>query len=407
MNCRHCKSPLLKSFLDLGSAPPSNAFLNIEDVNQPEKYFPLKIMFCTTCWLVQTKDYVKTDELFHSDYAYFSSTSRSWLDHAAAYSKSLIDKLKLDKDRLIIEVGSNDGYLLKNFLAAGIPCIGIEPTKSTSEVALKLGIPVLKDFFSEKLGKRLSSEGMKADVIICNNVFAHVPDINDFALGLKAALKPSGIISLEFPHLKKLIEYNQFDTIYHEHFSYLSLYTVERIFKFAGLRVWDVEELSTHGGSLRVYGCHENDTYQASKSLDKLRTTEAEYGLQTPTPYEKFQCKAHKIKNDLISFLIEQKKLGKTIAGYGAAAKGSTLINYAGIKSDLMPFICDASEAKQGKYMPGSHIPILPPGALSSGLWNFVVIFPWNIAEEIMEDNSALVDKGTKFVTAIPELRTL
>jgi len=254
MNCRHCATPLQHTFLDLGFAPPSNAYLSQADLTKPEKYYPLKIKVCTHCWLVQTEDYAQADELFSADYAYFSSTSSGWLAHAASYAQTMIERLLLNPTSHVIEIASNDGYLLKNFVAADIPCLGIEPTASTATAAEKLGIPVLREFFGEALGKQLTANHQQADLIAGNNVYAHVPDINDFTRGLKAALKPNGTITLEFPHLMRLIEHTQFDTVYHEHFSHLSLYTVERIFKMAGLRVWDVEQLSTHGGSLRIYG---------------------------------------------------------------------------------------------------------------------------------------------------------
>ncbi|MDC0955327.1 class I SAM-dependent methyltransferase [Alphaproteobacteria bacterium] len=407
MNCRHCKASLTETFLDLGFAPPSNAYLTAAELSKPEKRFPLRIMVCTICWLVQTEDYTEAGELFSSNYAYFSSTSSSWLAHAAGYAEKLTKMLELDENKLVIEVGSNDGYLLKNFLAAGVSCLGIEPTASTATVAEKLGIPVLREFFSELLGKRLASEGRQADLIVGNNVYAHVPDINDFTMGIKALLKPGGTVTLEFPHIKKLIEGKQFDTVYHEHFSYLSLYTVERIFRAAGLRIWDVEKLPTHGGSLRIYGCHIEDARMNANALEKLQKEEAQFGLQTLAIYQNFQIQADKIKNDLLSFLIEQKKSGKRVVAYGAAAKGNTLLNYAGIKNDLVPFICDAAIAKQGKYTPGTHIPIVPPSALSSSFWDFVLIFPWNIAREVMSENSELTANGTKFVIAIPEVRIL
>ena len=407
MNCRHCYALLIETFLDLGLAPPSNAYLTAVDLFKPEKCFPLKIMVCTDCWLVQTEDYAEADELFNSGYAYFSSTSSSWLTHALSYTEKLTKMLKLNENNLVIEVGSNDGYLLKNFVASGVPALGIEPTASTAAAAEKLGIPVLREFFGEALGKRLASEGRQADLIVGNNVYAHVPDVNDFTMGLKAVLKSGGTITLEFPHVKELIEYSQFDTVYHEHFSYLSLYTVKRIFKAAGLRIWDVEKLPTHGGSLRIYGCHIEDARMTTNALERLLNEEARCGLQTLETYQNFQIKADKVKNDLLCFLIEQKESGKTVAAYGAAAKGNTLLNYAGIKSDLLPFICDAAIAKQGKYTPGSHIPILPPSALSSGFWNFILILPWNIAREIMVENLELTASGTKFVTAVPEMRTL
>lgn len=404
MKCRHCGTPLAHTFLDLGFAPPSNAYLSQADLSKPEKYYPLKIKVCDHCWLVQTEDYAQADELFSSDYAYFSSTSSSWLTHAKSYAEQMTQRLGLSSDSLVIEVASNDGYLLKNFVAAGIPCLGIEPTASTAAAAEPLGIPVLREFFGEALGKRLSSEGKQADLIAGNNVYAHVPDINDFTLGLKAALKPGGTITLEFPHVMRLIEHTQFDTVYHEHFSYLSLYTVNRIFQAAGLRVWDVEELPTHGGSLRVYGCHQADSRPTTQAVETLLRREAEVGLQTLSPYASFQARANKVKDDLLDFLIQQKRAGKQVAAYGAAAKGNTLLNYAGVKPDLLPFVCDAAGAKQSKYMPGSHIPILPPQAIQEAQPDFVLILPWNIADEVIKQNIFIRDWGSKFVTSVPEL---
>lgn len=406
MKCRHCATPLEHTFLDLGFAPPSNAYLSRADLAKPEKYYPLKIKVCDQCWLVQTEDYAQADELFSAEYAYFSSTSTGWLAHAAQYAAKITSQLNLTKDSLVIEVASNDGYLLKNFVAAGIPCLGIEPTASTAVVAEQLGISVLREFFGEKLGKQLAVDGKQADLIAGNNVYAHVPDINDFTLGLKAALKPHGTITLEFPHLLRLIENNQFDTVYHEHFSYLSLYTVDRIFKAAGLCVWDVEELPTHGGSLRVYGCHVEDKREIMPAVSAMQSEEARRGLQNLGTYQGFQAKADRVKDDLLAFLIEQKRAGKKVAAYGAAAKGNTLLNYAGIKPDLLPFVCDAATAKQGKFMPGSHIPILAPAELGQQP-DYVVILPWNIAVEVKQQNSKLLERGTKFVIAVPTLEIL
>ncbi len=404
MKCRHCSTPLEHTFLDLGFAPPSNAYLTCEDLSRPEKYYPLKVKVCGECWLVQTEDYAQADELFSPDYAYFSSTSTGWLAHAARYTEKMIRQLQLTQDSLVIEVASNDGYLLKNFMAAGIPCLGVEPTASTAAAAEKLGIPVMREFYGEQLGKRLAANGQQADLIAGNNVYAHVPDINDFTRGLKAALKPGGTITLEFPHLMRLLEHTQFDTVYHEHFSYLSLYTVDRIFKMAGLRIWDVEELPTHGGSLRVYGCHGEDARQVSPAVGAMLAEEEKLGLQTLATYQHFQAKADRVKDDLLSFLIEQKRAGKKVAAYGAAAKGNTLLNYAGVKPDLLPFVCDAATAKQGKYMPGSHIPILPPAALVEQRPDYLVILPWNIAAEVEQQNAKLATLGTRFVTAVPKL---
>ena len=404
MKCRHCSTPLYYTFLDLGFAPPSNAYLNVEDLVIPEKYYPLKVQVCTHCWLVQTEDYAQANELFSADYAYFSSTSSGWLAHASSYAHTVIKRLQLNKNSYVIEIASNDGYLLKNFVASGIPCLGIEPTASTAAVAEKLGIPVLNEFFGEALAKQLASQNQQADLIAGNNVYAHVPDINDFTRGLKAALKPGGTITLEFPHLMRLIEHTQFDTIYHEHFSYLSLYTVDRIFKAAGLRVWNVEELSTHGGSLRVYGCHDEEGREATPIVSVVLADEAQRGLQNLSTYQNFQAKANRVKDDLMAFLIEKKRAGKTVAAYGAAAKGNTLLNYAGVKPDLLPFVCDAALAKQGKFMPGSHIPILAPSALFDKRPDYLLILPWNIAAEVKQQNANLAELGTKFVTAVPKL---
>jgi hypothetical protein len=405
MKCRHCSSELEHTFLDLGFAPPSNAYLSKSDLTKPEKYYPLKVMVCDKCWLVQTEDYAQADELFDSDYAYFSSTSSSWLEHAKHYVEKMIKELGVNENSYVIEVASNDGYLLKNFVEKKIPCLGIEPTASTARAAEQLGIRVLQEFFGEKLGRHLSKEGQQADLILGNNVYAHVPDINDFTLGLKAALKQNGTITLEFPHLMRLIEFNQFDTIYHEHFSYLSLYTVSEIFKAAGLRIWSVEELPTHGGSLRIYGCHEEDPRNSLPTVQAMLKQEKEGGLQDLSTYRAFQGRADAIKNNFLEFLITQKQLGKKIAAYGAAAKGNTLLNYAGIKSDLLPYVCDAAHAKQNKFMPGSHIPIYATNVLADKHLDYVVILPWNIADEVIEQNKKLKDAGVKFVTAIPELR--
>ncbi|MDO8714687.1 MAG: class I SAM-dependent methyltransferase [Polynucleobacter sp.] len=407
MKCRHCSSELKHIFLDLGFAPPSNAYLTKDDLTKPEKYYPLKVMVCDKCWLVQTEDYAQADELFDSEYAYFSSTSTGWLKHAKEYAEKMTIELGLSEKSLVIEVASNDGYLLKNFVEKKIPCLGIEPTASTAKAAEALGIPVLQEFFGKKLGERLSQEGRQADLIAGNNVYAHVPDINDFTLGLKAALKSTGTITLEFPHLMRLLEFNQFDTVYHEHFSYLSLCAVEQIFKIAGLRVWDVEELSTHGGSLRIYGCHANDARETQQSVSLLLKEESRRGLKQLSTYLRFQPRADKIKNDLLTFLIEQKQNGKKVVAYGAAAKGNTVLNYAGVKPDLLPFVFDAAKAKQGKFMPGSHIPILSPEQLILTEPDYVLILPWNIAKEVMQQNSFLEDSGAHFVTLVPNLTIL
>lgn len=407
MKCRHCGAPADLSFVDLGFAPPSNAYLEAKDLGYPEVYYPLRVKVCRQCWLVQTEDYAQAEELFSPDYAYFSSTSSSWLEHAAEYVRMVTERLQLGSDSFVIEVASNDGYLLKNFVAAQIPCLGIEPTASTAAAAEALGIPVRREFFGERLGRRLADEGQQADLIAGNNVYAHVPDINDFTRGLAAALKPEGTVTLEFPHLMPLIERTQFDTIYHEHFSYHSLTTVTRIFDAAGLRVWDVEELPTHGGSLRVYGCRTDATISTTDRVESLLRRELQFGLTRPETYSAFQQRADRVKDDLLAFLIEQKRAGRRVAAYGAAAKGNTLLNYAGVRPDLLPYVCDAAASKQGKFMPGSHIPIYSPEALRENRPDDVVILPWNIAREVRTQLADLVDNGTRFVTAVPELSIL
>ena len=407
MKCRHCSTLLEHTFLDLGFAPPSNAYLHAEQLTRPELHYPLHVKVCDQCWLVQTEDYARADELFSADYAYFSATSSSWLDHAARYTDMIITRLGLGSESFVIEVASNDGYLLKNFVAEGIPCLGIEPTESTAAAAEKLSITVMREFFGEALGRQLAANGEQADLIAGNNVYAHVPDINDFTRGLAAALKPEGTITLEFPHLLPLIEHTQFDTIYHEHFSYLSLTAVARIFSGAGLRVWDVEQLPTHGGSLRVYGCHASSSIITADNVRSLLNVEAEFGITQIETYKAFQARADRVKDDFLSFLIDEKRAGRTVAAYGAAAKGNTLMNYAGVRPDLLPYVCDAAPSKQGKLMPGSHIPICSPDALRANPPDTVVIFPWNIAQEVRGQLVDLAEKGTRFVTAVPELRIL
>jgi SAM-dependent methyltransferase len=405
MHCRHCRTPLEHVFLDLGYAPPSNAYLLPGDLQRPETYYPLKLFVCDQCWLVQTQDFTDADELFNSEYAYFSSTSKGWLAHAKAYCDAMTTRLGLNKGSFVIELASNDGYLLKNFVAAGIPCLGIEPTASTARAAREIGVPVREEFFGEKLGRELAAAGQSADLIAGNNVYAHVPDINDFTKGMKAALKPNGTITLEFPHLMELVTHTQFDTVYHEHFSYLSLQTVAKIFAAAGLRVFDVEQLPTHGGSLRVYGCHDADPRATTGAVTNILRQEETAGLRDLNTYRAFQARADRVKDDFVAYLIEQKRAGRTVAAYGAAAKGCTLINYAGIKPDLISFVCDAAPAKQGKFLPGSHIPILPPAAIMEHKPDIIVILPWNIAAEVRTQLADARKWGARFVTAVPTLR--
>lgn len=402
MNCRHCNHALEHVFLDLGYAPPSNAYLTAQDMHRPETYFPLKLFVCSHCWLVQTEDYAAADALFDENYAYFSSVSKSWLVHAAEYCQKMTSRLKLNQNSLVIEVAANDGYLLKNFVAAHIPCLGIEPTASTAAAAEKLGIPILREFFGESCAKTLVAQGKQADLILGNNVYAHVPDINDFTLGLKTVLEPEGTVTLEFPHLMRLLEHTQFDTVYHEHFSYLSLQTVSKIFAQAGLRIYDVEELPTHGGSLRVFGCHQSSQHAAQPTVQALLDEESRRGLDRLEIYQNFQNKADQVKNDLLAFLLEKKHLGETVMGYGAAAKGNTLLNYAGVKPDLLPYVCDAAESKQGKYLPGSHIPVLSPDMIRERKPDVVLILPWNIRTEVTQQLAFIREWGGKFAVAVP-----
>ena len=405
MNCRHCGSPLEHVVLDLGFAPPSNRYLTAAELAAPERYFPLRLRVCAQCWLVQTEDCARPSELFDGDYAYFSSVSQTWIEHAARYAEMIGERLGLDAGSFVIEVGANDGYLLRNFVAAGIPCLGIEPTASTAAAAEAAGVPVLREFFGRTTGEALAAAAKKADLVIVNNVFAHVPDVNDFAAGLKAMLKPGGTITLEFQHLMRLLEHTQFDTVYHEHFSYLSLHSVDRIFAGVGLRVWDLEELTTHGGSLRVYAGHAADALRASAAVVALLSEEERRGMCSLDAYRDFQVRADRVKDDLLMFLIEQKRAGKRVAAYGAAAKGNTLLNYAGVGPDLLPYVCDAAPSKQGKFMPGSHIPILPPSALRERRPDIVLILPWNIATEVVAQHGYVRDWGGEFAVAVPRLR--
>jgi SAM-dependent methyltransferase len=405
MKCRHCEAQLDYVLIDLGFAPPSNAYLTREDLSGVEKYYPLKVMVCETCWLVQTQDYTDANELFTSDYAYFSSTSSTWLAHAKLYFEQITVKLNLSEKSHVVELASNDGYLLQNFVQSEIPCLGIEPTYSTAHAARALGVPVIEDFFGQSLAQKLACDGKQADLIIGNNVYAHVPDINDFTQGIKTLLKSNGVITLEFPHLLNLLELKQFDTIYHEHFSYLSLLSVQHIFGKFGLRVWHVELLTTHGGSLRVYGCHAEDKRESTQAVIELELLEKKSKLDSREAYQNLQSQAFSIKQDALEFLLSAKKSGKKVAAYGAAAKGNTLLNYSGVKADLIEFVCDAALAKQAKFMPGSHIPIAAPQQINLEQPDYIIILPWNIKEEVIKQLSFAKSWGAQFVSFIPELQ--
>lgn len=401
--CRACSNNLKHVFVDLGVMPPSNAYLDSEKAINNEKCYPLKVFVCHHCWLVQTQDFVNKDEMFSAEYAYFSSVSKGWLEHAREYSEMIINRLSLTNTSKVLEIASNDGYLLKNFVLAGIPCLGVEPTLATAHVARKKGIPVVSEFFTKKTCEELVKLNGTADLIIGNNVLAHVPDINDFVSGLKLGLSAEGTVTLEFPHLMELVDKNQFDTIYHEHFSYLSLSVVSNIFKRHHLKIYDVEQLVTHGGSLRVYVCHENANISIENSVATLLDIEKESGVLSLSYYQSFQQKVEQIKTQVKAFLISQKQQGKSVVGYGAAAKGNTLLNYAGISSELLPVIFDAAPSKQGKLMPGSHIAVKHPEQMARYSPDYIFILPWNIKEEIIKLLEGKFSSST-FVVAMPEL---
>jgi len=405
MKCRHCRSEIKLPLVDLGSAPPSNAYLAEQDLHAPERWFPLRVLVCENCWLVQTEDFAKADELFDADYAYFSSFSSSWLAHSERYVADMSESFGLCAQSHVVEIAANDGYLLKYFLSRGIPCTGVEPTASTAAVARSRGIEIIEGFFGLDMARELVGQGKGADLTVANNVLAHVPDINDFVAGFAVLLKPRGVATFEFPHLLRLMVENQFDTIYHEHFSYLSLTAVKNIFAENGLTIFDVQELPTHGGSLRVFAQRTDaGTQSASDRVGALLEREDALGMRTTAYYAGFQARAERVKDDFVSFLIEAKRAGKKVAAYGAAAKGNTLMNFAGIRPDLISFVVDKNPAKQGKFMPGSRIPIMAPAVLERDRPDYLVILPWNIAAEVREQNSRLIDLGTKFVTAVPKL---
>lgn len=405
MKCRHCHAELRLPFVDLGTAPPSNAYLTSEQLDQPELHYPLRVLTCTDCWLVQTEDYARRDELFADDYAYFSSYSSSWLAHAETYVAEMAARLALGASSQVVEIASNDGYLLQYVRARGIPCLGVEPTAGTAQAARARGIETREAFFGTALAGELVTEGRSADLVIANNVLAHVPDINDFVSGIARLLKPQGVATFEFPHLLRLIADCQFDTIYHEHYSYLSLTAVRTIFERNGLAVFDVAELATHGGSLRVFA-QRSDTGHHTRlpNVDRLLAHEADAGLSSERLAAGLQGRAARIKDDLVSFLVEQKRAGKRVAGYGAAAKGNTLLNFAGIRADLLPFVADASPHKQDRWLPGSRIPIHGVDALRDAKPDIVLVLPWNLRREIAAQLSDMRSHGTRFATAVPAL---
>lgn len=400
MRCRFCGTALKHVFIDLLNSPPSNSYLTKEQLSEPEIYYPLKVYVCDNCFLVQIDEYKKSGEIFNENYAYFSSYSKSWLEHSRRYVEMITERLGLNRKSRVIEIACNDGYLLQYFHEKNIPCLGIEPATGTARAARGRGIEVIEGFFGEKLAGGLE----KADLILGNNVLAHVPDINDFVRGLKTALKPHGSVTMEFPHLLNLIKYNQFDTIYHEHFSYLSLLAVEKIFKHNGLTIYDVEELSTHGGSLRIYAAHSSDNLEVGERVRAVISSEKTAGLESIRGYSGLAESAQRIKLEFINFLIEARKNDKIVAAYGAAAKGNTLLNYCGIKNDLIRFVVDAAPSKQGKYLPGSHIPVVSETYLREFKPDYLVIFPWNIKDELMTQLQYIIEWGIKFVIIIPRI---
>ena len=408
MKCRFCKTELQHVFIDLINSPASNSFLTKEQLNEPEVYYPLKVYTCHQCFLVQVDEYKKSDDIFNSDYVYFSSYSTSWLAHAKKYVQAMTDRFGYNQQSKVIEIASNDGYLLQYFAEKKIPVLGIEPTKNTAAVAVKKGIETVTEFFGVKLAEKLVANGTKADLLLGNNVLAHVPDIVDFVGGMRILLAPQGVVTMEFPHLVQLIDNNQFDTIYHEHFSYLSFYTVKQIFESQGLEMFDVEELPTHGGSLRIYAKHKEDnTKKISGNVNALLKKESEKGISSLAYYDAFQQKAEKIKLDLLAFLIQQKNAGKKVAAYGAAAKGNTMLNFCGIKNDLIDFVVDLNPHKQDKFLPASHIPVVNEGYLKTAKPDYVIILPWNLKEEITSQLSYIKEWKGQFVIAIPQLETL
>ena len=408
MRCRFCNTALEHVFIDLVNSPASNSFLTADELNEPEVFYPLKVYTCHNCFLVQVDEYKKSDKIFDNKYVYFSSYSKSWLKHAKEYTEMMVRRFRLNTQSRIVELASNDGYLLQYFKSQQIPVLGIEPTANTAEVAMSKGIESIVDFFGVRLAKDLAAKNIFADVLLGNNVLAHVPDIIDFVGGMKILLKKDGVITMEFPHLLQLVANNQFDTIYHEHFSYLSFTTVKAIFESLGLVMFDVEELPTHGGSLRIYAKHKEDqSKNILETVHQLLEKEEKTGITDIKYYSNFSDKALKVKINLLMFLAEQKKNGRKVAAYGAAAKGNTLLNYCGVKNDMISFVVDANPHKQDKFLPASHIPVMNESHLRSNKPDFVLILPWNLKEEIISQLEYIKEWNGKFVIPIPELQII
>jgi len=403
--CRFCGTALRHTFVDLGMSPLCESYVAPEQLNQMEPFYPLHVYVCEQCFLVQLEEYVSPEEIF-SEYAYFSSYADTWLQHAKAYTDMIVERLKLDEQSFVVELASNDGYLLQYFVPKGIPILGIEPAANVAEAAIKKDVPTLVKFFGEELACELSTAGKQADLLIGNNVLAQVPDLNSFVGGMKILLKPQGVITMEFPHLMRLMEGNQFDTIYHEHFSYFSYIAVEKIFAAHGLTLFDVEELPTHGGSLRIYARHTEDTAKPiGQRVTELRAREEAVGFTLMETYALFAEQVKDTKRKLLDFLIRAKWEGKSIAGYGAPGKGNTLLNYCGIRSDFLDYTVDRNPYKQGKFLPGTRIPILHPDKIKETKPDYVLILPWNFKEEIMEQVGYIREWGGQFVVPIPEVK--
>ena len=406
--CRFCGAPLALSFADLGMSPPSNSYVKAEDLNRMERFYPLHAWVCEKCFLVQLEEFETPEQIFSDEYAYFSSFSDSWLAHSKAYVETMTKRFALGKQSFVVEIASNDGYLLQYFVQKGVPVLGIEPAANCAAAAEKKGVPSLVKFFGTRTAGELAAQGRQADLILGNNVLAHVPDLNDFVAGIAAALKPGGVVTMEFPHLLRLMQENQFDTIYHEHFSYLSFVVTERVFARHGLALFDVDELPTHGGSLRIYARHAaNAALPVSAKVGELLARERAAGLERAQTYRSFAEQVRATKRSLLKFLIGAKEQGKRVVGYGAPAKGNTLLNYCGVRSDLLEFTVDRSPHKQGRFLPGVHIPIRAPEAIAQAKPDYVLILPWNIKDEIVEQMRGIRAWGGRFVVPIPETRVL
>jgi len=406
-SCRFCNTLLEHTFVDLGMSPLCESFLLRDQLNQMEPFYPLKVYVCSNCFLVQLQEYVSPETIF-TEYAYFSSYSDSWLQHAKNYTDLMIERFKLESKAQVIELASNDGYLLQYFVEKGIPALGIEPAKNVAQVAIQKGIPTITEFFGVKLARKMSQEGKKADLLLGNNVLAQVPDINDFVAGMKIVLKPQGVITVEFPHLMRLIEGNQFDTIYHEHFSYFSFIAAEKIFARHGITLFDVEELKTHGGSIRIYGRHAEDVSKplTGRALE-LKERELRAGYDRMETYATFAKKVEETKRRLLQILVEVKSQGKKIVGYGAPGKGNTLLNYCGIRSDFLDYTVDRNPYKHGRFTPGTHIEIFPPDRIKQDRPDYLFILPWNLKDEITRQMAFIREWGGKFIVPIPEAAIL